>query len=121
MSRASSPLAFNALATEVARLPEQDRQDAVEALTTIGATLIRDLSALAPSESLTADDLGVSRQQLKHLRDGGKLVALRFAHAPRVRIPGVAVRLPRGKRSTAFPRFKTRRRRRSSLRWVCIC
>jgi hypothetical protein len=32
----------------------------------------------AGEESLTADDLGVSRQQLKHLRDGGKLVALRL-------------------------------------------
>lgn len=30
----------------------------------------------AADESLTADDLGVSRQQLKHLRDGGKLIAL---------------------------------------------
>jgi len=104
--------AFNALATEVARLPMQDRQDAVEALTTIGATLMHDLSALtgaarilgspsiesesqaaqearnlrrvfalwrrAGEESLTADDLGVSRQQLKHLRDGSKLVALRL-------------------------------------------
>jgi hypothetical protein len=27
---------------------------------------------------LTADDLGVSRQQLKHVRDRGKLVALRL-------------------------------------------
>ncbi len=32
----------------------------------------------AGEESLTADDLGVSRQQLKHLRDAGKLVALRL-------------------------------------------
>ena len=32
----------------------------------------------AGEESLTADDLGVSRQRLKHLRDGGKLVALRL-------------------------------------------
>lgn len=32
----------------------------------------------AGEESLSADDLGVSRQQLKHLRDGGKLVALRL-------------------------------------------
>lgn len=32
----------------------------------------------AADESLTADDLGVSRQQLKHLRDAGKLVALRL-------------------------------------------
>jgi len=32
----------------------------------------------AGEESLTADDLGVSRQQLKHLRDGSKLVALRL-------------------------------------------
>ena len=32
----------------------------------------------AGEESLTADDLGVSRQQLKHLRDGAKLVALRL-------------------------------------------
>jgi len=32
----------------------------------------------AGEESLTADDLGVSRQQLKHLRDAGKLIALRL-------------------------------------------
>jgi hypothetical protein len=32
----------------------------------------------AGEESLSADDLGVSRQQLKHLRDGGKLVSLRL-------------------------------------------
>jgi hypothetical protein len=32
----------------------------------------------AAEESLTTDDLGVSRQQLKHLRDAGKLVALRL-------------------------------------------
>ncbi len=32
----------------------------------------------AADESLTAEDLGVSRQQLKHLRDTGKLVALRL-------------------------------------------
>lgn len=32
----------------------------------------------AGEESLTADDLGASRQQLKHLRDAGKLVALRL-------------------------------------------
>jgi hypothetical protein len=32
----------------------------------------------AGEESLSAEDLGVSRQQLKHLRDAGKLVALRL-------------------------------------------
>lgn len=32
----------------------------------------------AGEESLTADDLGVNRQQLEHLPDGGELVALRF-------------------------------------------
>ncbi len=32
----------------------------------------------AAEESLTAEDLGVSRQQLKHLRDAGKLVALQL-------------------------------------------
>jgi hypothetical protein len=32
----------------------------------------------AGEESLTADDLGVTRQQLKHLRDADKLVALRL-------------------------------------------
>jgi hypothetical protein len=32
----------------------------------------------AAEESLTAEDLGVSRQQLKHLRDAGRLVALRL-------------------------------------------
>ncbi len=31
----------------------------------------------AGEESLSAEDLGVSRQQLKHFRDAGKLVALR--------------------------------------------
>jgi hypothetical protein len=104
--------AFNALATEVARLPERDREDAVEALTAIGSTLMHDLSALrdtarilssasivsgsqaaqearnlrrmfalwrrAREESVTADDLGVSGQQLKRLRDRRKLVALRL-------------------------------------------
>jgi hypothetical protein len=32
----------------------------------------------AAEESLSAEDLGVSRQQLKHLRDAAKLVALRL-------------------------------------------
>jgi hypothetical protein len=107
-------MSLKTLEHEVARLPESDREEAEDAVTTVGTVLMRDTSALmhvarlvrpdmvdeepqsataqearnlrrvfalwrrAGDESLTADDLGVSRQQLKHLRDGGKLVALRL-------------------------------------------
>jgi hypothetical protein len=99
---------------EVARLPEPQRAEAEDAITTVGSALIRDPSALndaarlvhepvageeaatragqearnlrrvfllwrqAAEESLSAEDLGVSRQQLKHLRDAHKLVALQL-------------------------------------------
>lgn len=104
-------MSLKTLEHEVARLPESHRQEAEDAVTAVGSTLMQDMAALmeaaqlvrsetaadephsraaqearnlrrvfglwrrAAEESLTGDDLGVSRQQLKHLRDGGKLVA----------------------------------------------
>jgi hypothetical protein len=66
----------------VARLVRSGTTD--EESQSLGAQEARNLRRVfalwrrAGEESLTADDLGVSRQQLKHLRDGGKLVALRL-------------------------------------------
>jgi hypothetical protein len=107
-------MALETLEREVAQLPESQRREAEEAITTVGSALIRDRSALknaarlvhqpdageepsthagqearnlrrvfllwrrAAEESLSAEDLGVSRQQLKHLRDAHKLVALQL-------------------------------------------
>jgi hypothetical protein len=66
----------------VARLVRPDMaDDEPQSATAQEARNLRRVFALwrrAGEESLTADDLGVSRQQLKHLRDGGKLVALRL-------------------------------------------
>jgi hypothetical protein len=67
---------------DVARLVRPDMAaDEPRSATAQEARNLRRVFALwrrAADESLTADDLGVSRQQLKHLRDGGKLVALRL-------------------------------------------
>jgi hypothetical protein len=106
-------MALETLEREVAQLPESQRREAEEAITTVGSALIRDRSALkdaarlvhqpagaepstpagqearnlrrvfllwrrAAEESLSAEDLGVSRQQLKHLRDAHKLVAVQL-------------------------------------------
>jgi hypothetical protein len=107
-------MALETLEREVARLPEPERREAEDAITTVGSALIRDRSALkdaarlvhqpaagdeaptraaqearnlqrvfllwrrAAEESLTADDLGVSRQQLKHLRDAHRVVAMQL-------------------------------------------
>jgi hypothetical protein len=66
----------------VARLVRPDMaDDEPRSATAQEARNLRRVFALwrrAGEESLTADDLGVSRQQLKHLRDGGKLVGLRL-------------------------------------------
>jgi hypothetical protein len=106
-------MALETLEREVAQLPEAERSEAEQAITTVGSALMGDRSALkdaarlvhplaedepptragqearnlrrvfllwrqAAEESLSAEDLGVSRQQLKHLRDAHKLMGLQL-------------------------------------------
>lgn len=67
---------------DVARLVRPGTTDEEsQSLAAQGARNLRRVFALwrrAGEESLTRDDLGVSRQQLRHMRDGGRLVALRL-------------------------------------------
>ncbi len=66
---------------DVARLVRPGTTDESQSLAAQGARNLRRVFALwrrAGEESLTRDDLRVSRQQLRHMRDGGRLVALRL-------------------------------------------